>query len=211
MAGPVADPRPDPTGCHIAYVSRGALRVAEANGSGDRSVAEPDTALVEFGTAVHTGSTSLDGTRGHWWSPDGGQLLFARTDFTPVQPWPTVEPAGAPTTRAALAGTPNPDVTLWLSALDGPPVPVSWDRRAFEYVVGAGWDAHGPWAVVQSRDQRTVRFLEREADKLRAEDVVSGRFEWNSSGPIVAPVARPDDPCISVKDPSIVRFEDRWH
>lgn len=159
VAGPVADPRPAPTGCRIAYVSHGALRVAEANGSGDRSVAEPDTPLVEFGTAVHTGTTSFDGARGHWWSPDGGQLLFARSDFTPVQPWPTTEQAGPPTTRTALAGTPNPDVTLWLSALDGPPVPVSWDRTAFEYVVGAGWDAHGPWAVVQSRDQQTVRFL----------------------------------------------------
>jgi dipeptidyl-peptidase 4 len=159
VVGPVTDPRPDPAGCHIAYMSHGALRVAEANGSGDRSVAEPDTPFVEFGTAVHTGATSLDGTRGHWWSPNGGQMLYARTDFTHVRPWPTAEPAGPPTTRSALAGTPNPDVTLWLSALDGPPVPVSWNRTAFEYVVGAGWDAHGPWAVVQSRDQRTVRVL----------------------------------------------------
>ncbi|WP_329224607.1 S9 family peptidase [Streptomyces canus] len=159
VVGPVADPRPDPTGCHIAYVSHGALRVAEANGSGDRSVAEPDTPRVEFGTAVHTGATSLDGIRGHWWSPSGGQLLFARTDFTHVRPWPTAEPAGPQATRTALAGTPNPDVTLWLSARDSPPVPVRWNRTAFEYVVGAGWDAHGPWAVVQSRDQHTVRFL----------------------------------------------------
>ncbi|MGW3287416.1 prolyl oligopeptidase family serine peptidase [Streptomyces sp. NPDC001002] len=36
---------------------------------------------------------------------------------------------------------------------------VGWDREAFEYVVGAGWDEHGPYVVVQSRDQCTVRFL----------------------------------------------------
>ncbi|GLP65238.1 peptidase [Streptomyces sp. TUS-ST3] len=157
--GPVADPRPDPTGRRIAYVSHGALRVTEADGSGDRAVAEPDAPDVEFGTAVHTGSTSLDGARGHWWSPDGGRLLAARTDFTDVRPWPTTDQAGPPETRTALAGTPNPDVTLWLTGLDGPRTPVDWDRTAFEYVVGAGWDAHGPWALVQSRDQRTVRFL----------------------------------------------------
>jgi dipeptidyl-peptidase-4 len=157
--GPVADPRPDPTGRRIAYVSHGALRVVEADGSGDRAVAEPDDVGVEFGTAVHTGTTSLDGTRGHWWSPSGGQLLLARTDFTNVLPWPTTDQAGPSASRTALAGTPNPDVTLWLTALDGPRVSVSWDRAAFEYVVGAGWDTHGPWAVVQSRDQRTVRFL----------------------------------------------------
>ncbi|MEU1480665.1 prolyl oligopeptidase family serine peptidase [Streptomyces sp. NPDC005760] len=157
--GPVSDPRPDPTGRHIAYVSRGALRVAEADGSADHAVAEPDAPGVEFGTAVHTGTTSLDGVRGFWWSPNGGQLLLARTDFAKVRPWPATDRTGPPTSRTALAGTPNPDVTLWLTALDGPRTPVSWDRRAFEYVVGAGWDAHGPWAVVQSRDQRTVRFL----------------------------------------------------
>ncbi|MEU9171697.1 prolyl oligopeptidase family serine peptidase [Streptomyces sp. NPDC048420] len=157
--GPVEDPRPDPTGRRIAYVSHGALRVAEADGTADRAVAEPDASGVEFGTAVHTAATSLDGTRGHWWSPRGGQLLFARTDFTQVRPWPTAEPADPAVSRAALAGTPNPDVTLWLSGPDGPPVQVSWDRGAFEYVVGAGWDPHGPWALVQSRDQRSVRFL----------------------------------------------------
>ncbi|MFK4106796.1 DPP IV N-terminal domain-containing protein, partial [Streptomyces sp. NPDC019531] len=159
VVGPVVDPRPDPTGRHIAYVSHGALRMAEADGSGDRAVAEPDASGVEFGTAVQTGATSLDGNRGYWWSPDGGQLLFARTDSTRVQPWPTAEPDDPPVSRTALAGTPNPDVTLWLSRPDGPPVQVSWDRVAFEYVVGAGWDPHGPWVLVQSRDQRTVRLL----------------------------------------------------
>jgi hypothetical protein len=47
-------------------------------------------------------------------------------------------------------------------------------------------------------------------DKHR-DDFLAGRFEWNSSGPLVSPITRPDDPCISVKDPSIVRFQDRWH
>src|SRR5207248_421311 len=41
-AGPVIDPRPDPSGSHIAYVSGGALRVIAADGTGDRALAEPD-------------------------------------------------------------------------------------------------------------------------------------------------------------------------
>jgi hypothetical protein len=36
-------------------------------------------------------------------------------------------------------------------------------------------------------------------------------FEWTSSPPLVAPVARPDDPCYSMKDPTVVRYNDRWH
>lgn len=36
-------------------------------------------------------------------------------------------------------------------------------------------------------------------------------FRWEVGDPILSPAERPDDPCRSVKDPSIVRFEDRWH
>jgi dipeptidyl-peptidase-4 len=153
---PVSDPRPDPTGRRIAYVSRGSLRVIGADGTGDRALAEPPCPDVECGTAEHTGATSLDGRRGHWWSPDGERLLLARTDSTAVPPWPGNQPAGL---RLAAAGAANPEVTLWIAGLDGALTPVEWDRAAFEYLVGAGWDAHGPFAVVQSRDQRTVRFL----------------------------------------------------
>ncbi|MFC8678132.1 prolyl oligopeptidase family serine peptidase [Streptomyces griseorubiginosus] len=187
VVGPVSDPRPDPTGRRIAYVSHRTLRVVEADGTGDRSIAQTPTPDVEFGVAPHITATSLDDARGHWWSPSGDHLLFARTDSSRVQPWPTADPAADPTVdpagggdradgidspdltapgdpgrevrRTALAGTPNPDVTLWVSRLDSSPLQVSWDRVAYEYVVGAGWDTHGPWALVQSRDQRTVRFL----------------------------------------------------
>lgn len=153
---PVSEPRPDPTGRRVAYVSQGALRVIGADGSGDRAIAEPPCPDVEFGTAEHTAATSLDGRRGHWWSPDGQRLLIARTDSTAVPPWPDDRPTGL---RLAAAGAANPDATLWIAGLDGTLTPVEWDRAAFEYLVGAGWDGQGPFAVVQSRDQRTVRFL----------------------------------------------------
>ena len=39
----------------------------------------------------------------------------------------------------------------------------------------------------------------------------AGRFRWTASAPLVSPALRPDDPCYSVKDPSIVRYQDRWH
>lgn len=154
--GPVSDPRPDPAGRRIAYLSQGALRVIGADGTGDRAIAEPPDPDIEFGVAEHTASTSLDGPRGSWWSPDGERLLMARTDSAAVPHWPDGQPPGL---RLAGAGAANPDVTLWIADLDGVMTQVQWDRTAFEYVVGAGWDDHGPHALVQSRDQRTVRFL----------------------------------------------------
>ena len=144
-ARPVSDPRPDPGGRRIADVRRGALRIIRADGTDDRPIAEPAAGDVEFGVAEHTDATLTDGPRGHWWAPDGTALLCARTDRRRVHRWYGTDPADPdrpPRIRHhAPAGTPNPDVTLWLiPARDNAPhTPVRWDRAAYEYVVGAGY------------------------------------------------------------------------
>jgi hypothetical protein len=38
-----------------------------------------------------------------------------------------------------------------------------------------------------------------------------GRFAWKATGPLVAADAEAADPQVSIKDPTVVRFEDRWH
>jgi dipeptidyl-peptidase-4 len=161
--GPVTDPRPDPDGRRIAYASGGALRVIGADGTGDRVIAAPDGPDVTFGVAEQSGVVALVGLRGFWWAPDGTRLLVARVDQAGVGLWHVsdpADPARAPrAVRYAAAGQANAVVTLWIAGLDGARTQVHWDREAVEYVPGAGWDDHGPYAVVQSRDQRTVRFL----------------------------------------------------
>jgi hypothetical protein len=42
-------------------------------------------------------------------------------------------------------------------------------------------------------------------------DILAGRFRWQASDPLIAPVERPDDPCFSVKDPTVVFSGGRWH
>lgn len=42
-------------------------------------------------------------------------------------------------------------------------------------------------------------------------DLLAGRFRWVAGGPLVEPLQRPGDQLYSVKDPSLVRFQDRWH
>ncbi|MGC0416232.1 prolyl oligopeptidase family serine peptidase [Embleya sp. AB8] len=163
VRGPVLDPRPDPTGRRIAYLRDGALRVVEADGSGDRALVEPDAAHVRFGTAEYVASASVGRERGYWWAPDGTRLLVARVDDSAVPIWhvsdPT-EPAAPPrTVRYPVAGGANAEVGLWLLTLAGPWTQVTWKVDEFEYLTAAGWDAHGPFAAVQSRDQRTVRTL----------------------------------------------------
>lgn len=155
--GPVSDPRPDPAGVRIAYVRDGALRVVDDDGS-DRELAVPDGPDVTYGIGEHT-----DGGRGFWWAPDGRALLVARVDASRVERWQVADPSDptrAPRAiRYAAVGTPNVDASLWIVGLDGSRAEVRWDRAAYEYLPGAGWDADGPYALVQSRDQRTVRYL----------------------------------------------------
>ena len=50
------------------------------------------------------------------------------------------------------------------------------------------------------------------APSIRAADspLATGEFLWNSTQPVVSPAQRGDH-CYSVKDPSIVRYNGRWH
>ncbi|MDH2430613.1 prolyl oligopeptidase family serine peptidase, partial [Sphaerisporangium sp. TRM90804] len=162
-AGPVTDPRPDPAGRHVAYVSGGALRVVRLRDGEDRLLAAPDGPEVSWGLAEHVAAESMHRARGHWWSPEGTRLLAARVDTTRVRRWWVADPGdpSRPPRRIAYpaAGTPNALVSLHVLGLDGGAVEVSWDREGFEYLTAAAWDAHGPLIGVQSRDQRTLLVL----------------------------------------------------
>jgi len=160
-AGPVTDPRPDPTGSRVAYVTDGAMHVVELADGKDRQLAAPESPDVTWGLAEHVAAESMHRQRGYWWSPDGTHLLAAKVDTSPVQRWWIADPAdpSRPPREIAYpaAGTANADVSLHVVGLDGKSVELSWDRVAYEYVTSAGWDEHGLLVGVQSRDQRTLR------------------------------------------------------
>ena len=165
-ATPVIDPRPNPTGTHVAYLSGGALRVIGVDGADDRALAEPDGPNVVYGAADFIAAEELDRHRGYWWSPDGTQLLAARVDDSAVARWHFADPANpqrpAREVGYPAAGTANAAVTLVRLELDGSsaPVPVRWDIAAFEYLATVHWSAHGPALLgVLSRDQKTGLIL----------------------------------------------------
>jgi dipeptidyl-peptidase-4 len=163
---PAADPRPDPTGTHVAYVSDGALRVHEIATGADRVLADPEGAEgISFGLAEFIAAEEMDRSRGYWWAPDGSAILIARVDETPVQFWhiadrakPVAEPRSV---RYPAAGTPNAIVGVFVATLSGDLTEVSWDSAALPYLVTANWDADTghPLLVVASRDQRDMRIL----------------------------------------------------
>ncbi|MGZ0151143.1 prolyl oligopeptidase family serine peptidase [Kribbella sp. WER1] len=162
-AGRVVDPRIDPTGRRVAYVTGRELHVVDLADGNDLALGVDDDPEVGWGLAEHEAAESMGRTRGHWWSPDGTRLLAARVDLTPVQRWWIADPAN-PDRRPRevaypAAGTPNAIVTLHAFDLTGGAVELRWDRAAYEYLASVTWDAHGPLLAVQSRDQRTLRIL----------------------------------------------------
>ena len=163
VPGSCFDPRPDPTGRHIAYASDGDLRVVASDGSSDRRLAGGEAETVSWGRAEFAATEEMNRYRGYWWSPDGTSLLAARVDEAPVhQRWiadPSHPDRAPAVVRYPAAGTPNADVTLWLLSLDGERREIRWDREHFPYLGRVSWAATGdPLLAVVTADQRTVRY-----------------------------------------------------
>jgi dipeptidyl-peptidase 4 len=203
VTGTALDPRPDPAGKRLAYVSAGALRVASlSDGAEDQVLADPRGAAgVTFGLPEFIAAEEMDRQRGYWWSPDGSALLVARVDETPVRRWHIADPANPERPPAVVAypaaGTPNAATSLVLARLDGSSADVDTGGAAFPYIVTAAWaDGHDPLAVVQSRDQRTVRLLSVDPGTGRSTvlredtdpawlEIVPGVPAWTADGGLV--------------------------
>lgn len=161
----VIDPRLDPTGRRIAYAAGRALRVIDVDGGGDRDLVAAEPAdTVTWGQADFLAAEEMERYRGFWWAPDGERLLVQRTDEAQVQTWHVSDPEHPERTPVAQrypsAGTPNPEVSLWVVGLDGTRTEVVWDHDAFEYLARVSWTTAGdPVVQVLSRDQRSSQIL----------------------------------------------------
>ncbi|HEY8473488.1 MAG TPA: prolyl oligopeptidase family serine peptidase [Natronosporangium sp.] len=138
-AGPASDPRPDPTGRRIGYLSGGSLHTIDEHGNDTLLAGEPDPAdgghpYVSWGRPEPAAARHFGRDRGWWWAPDGTRVLAARVDHS---------------TRR------RPDVSLHLLDLDGGWVDVHWDRETYPYLVSVCWSDHGdPLIAVLRRPQQ---------------------------------------------------------
>lgn len=132
---PVHDPRPDPQGVRIGYVTdpgrSASLRLTGPDG--DHLLAgEPGNAWREHGGTIAwgvagAGAAEFGRTRGWWWSPDGNQVLAVRS----------------------AAST-----SLHLLDLDDGWVDVHWDRETYPHLAQVRWSGGGPLITVLRRMQQ---------------------------------------------------------
>jgi dipeptidyl-peptidase-4 len=160
--GDAFDPRLDPTGRRVAYVSGATLRCT--SDEGDRLIDRSDDPDLTFGSAEFVAAEEMHRTRGFWWGPDGERLLVECADVSEVSLWhiaSPVDPWVAPrAVRYPAAGTTNARVVLYVYGLDGSRLVVDWKQGEFEYLCDASWAPRADITlVVQTRDQRTVAVL----------------------------------------------------
>ncbi|MBT8227983.1 MAG: prolyl oligopeptidase family serine peptidase [Dactylosporangium sp.] len=158
-AGPAMDPRPDPAGRRIAYVTGNALHVVDL-----ADIAHPQNLVLaaedraSWGLAEFIGAEEFHRYRGYWWAPDGRSILAQRVDESRVPRWYLSDPANphlAPRSVAyPHAGADNAEVTLHLLDLDGGWVDIRWDRETYPYLVAVSWTTSAPLLSVLRRHQQ---------------------------------------------------------
>lgn len=173
VAGPVLDPRPDPTGQRLAYITeappeggthnvgaadRAVVQLRVVDSDGTDSLLAGEDAGVTWGLPEFVAAEEFHRFRGYWWAPDGRTILAARVDESRIPRWhlhDPSEPAAAPRSFAyPQAGGPNAEVSLHLLDLDGGWVDVHWDRETYPYLVSVHWADGGPLITVLRRLQQ---------------------------------------------------------
>ena len=206
VAGPVFDPRPDPTARRIAYASGRLLCIGELDGTwrvlAGGEPTEADT--VSWGSADFIAAEEMHRFQGYWWSPDGDTIAACRVDTSPVDEWVIADPANpdrpAKTVRYPSAGTNNATVSLHLLGLNGSRTDVDWDHELFPYIASVEWTRAGLIMCVQARDQRGTMTLK--VDKITGQTEVLAHDDDDAWVELVPGVPRllPDGTLVSAAD-----------
>jgi dipeptidyl-peptidase 4 len=165
--GAAYDPHLSPDGTTVAFVRDGDVWIASAGGAPKQLTRHPEG--FEYGVADFAAQEELRRTRGFWWSPDGSQIVFQRSDLRKIE---TLYVADARHNdrppvpfKYPRPGTPNATVDLGIIRLHTPGTPseprwLTWDHGKYEYLVSVSWTPKAPLtAFVIDRDQTDLALL----------------------------------------------------
>ncbi|CAB4333148.1 MAG: prolyl oligopeptidase family serine peptidase [Actinobacteria bacterium] len=160
--GPIIDPRISPDGTMIAW-STGAMIYCINVLSSDTTVIagslESPEEHVTWGLADFIAAEEFDRSHGLWWLADNSGLIVERCDESSVQQWWISDPANPQkepiSQRYPAAGTPNAEVSLFLSDLNGALTEINWPKQDYEYLLNVRCSSDSqPIISVSSRDQK---------------------------------------------------------
>ncbi len=152
----VVDPRIDPTGERVAYISGDHLRVVHRETKVTMTVAIGSETLT-VGLANYVAAEEFGRTRGHWWSPCGQHLAFEEADSSALETFyifdpklPSVAPASR---RYPQAGSQNPVLRMGLWSVEAPLQYLALPLDRYEYVVTVSWaKGRGLLVTLMTRD-----------------------------------------------------------
>jgi dipeptidyl-peptidase 4 len=162
--GAAYDPHLSPDGTRIGFVRDGDLWLVDTKGGAPRQLTKHPEG-IEYAVADFAAQEELGRTSGWWWSPDGSQLVFQRTDARKVDTLYVSDPRHpekAPVPfKYPRAGRPNATVDLAIiAAAGGEPRVLTWQLDKYPYLARVAWGDHGPLSiVVLSREQQDLAVI----------------------------------------------------
>lgn len=156
----VVDPKINRRGDSVAFTDGSDFVVYNLTSDAEVFRLSAESETVSYGLADFVSSEELSRYRGHWWAPNGDDLLVQRTDEAKVAVrWisdPTHPDQGARAHRYPMAGETNPAVSLFHVDLNtGTKNEVLWDHAKYEYLEDIDWNGNTALVTLLSRNQRT--------------------------------------------------------
>ena len=194
----VVDPRIDPTGERVAYLTGDELRVVERENKVVTTVAT-GSATVTVGLANYVAAEEFDRTRGHWWSPCGQYLAFEEADSSALETFfifdpksPTSPPASR---RYPQAGTANPVLRMGLWSVSAPLQYLALPHDRYDYIVTVGWaKGRGLLVTMMTRDHQDQEVVVASPTTGQVTSLFTAHndvfLEWTSGLPACTPDGR---------------------